>query len=124
MVMPRRKPIIEQKADAFSDRIVLMYKYLNANNIENVMASQVYRSGTSIGANVAESQNAQSDADFVSKLSIALKEADETLYWLKKLHTGGYITEKQYESMKADNVEVIKILTSIIKSKKKNMGLL
>ena len=101
-----------------------MYKHLITNNIENVIANQVYRSGTSIGANVAESQNAQSDADFISKLSIALKEADETLYWLKKLHTGGYITEMQYISMETDNVEVIKILTSIIKSKKKNMGLL
>ena len=124
MVIPRRKSIIELKADAFSDRIVLMYKHLITNNIENVIANQVYRSGTSIGANVAESQNAQSDADFISKLSIALKEADETLYWLKKLHTGGYITEMQYNSMETDNVEVIKILTSIIKSKKKNMGLL
>ena len=101
-----------------------MFKYLVDNDIERVMAKQVYRSGTSIGANIAESQNAQSDADFVSKLNIALKEADETLYWLKKLNTGGFLTEKQFLSMKTDNIEVIKLLTSIIKSKKKNMGLL
>ena len=124
MVLPRKKAIIETKADAFTDRIVKMFKYLVDNDIERVMAKQVYRSGTSIGANIAESQNAQSDADFVSKLNIALKEADETLYWLKKLNTGGFLTEKQFLSMKTDNIEVIKLLTSIIKSKKKNMGLL
>lgn len=61
---------------------------------------------------------------FVSKLSIALKESDETLYWLKKLRTGDYLTEKEFTSMETDNVEIIKLLTSIIKTKKKNMGIL
>lgn len=122
--MPRSKAVIAIRADAFTDRIVKMYKFLVSNNIENIMAKQAYRSGTSIGANVAESQNAQSDPDFVSKLSIALKEADETLYWLRKLHTGEYLTDRQFSSMEADNVEIIKLLTSIIKTKKKNMGLL
>ena len=124
MVLPRRRSLIEIKADCFTDRIVLMYKYLVNGNIETIMAKQVYRSGTSIGANITESQNAQSDADFVSKLSIALKEADETLYWLKKLYTGGYLTNKQFNSMETDNIEIIKILTSIIKTKKKNMGII
>jgi len=122
--MPRKKVVIEEKSDAFTDRIVKMYKYLIENNIEKIMAQQVYRSGTSIGANIAESQNAQSDPDFISKLSIALKEADETLYWLKKLYAGDYLTERQFLSMQADNEEIIKLLTSIIKTKKKNMGLL
>jgi four helix bundle protein len=73
---------------------------------------------------VAESQSAQSDADFVSKMSIALKEANESLYWLKKLHKGNIITENEFISMQADNTELIKLLTSIIKTKKGNMGLL
>ena len=122
--MPRKENTIVIKSDLYSDRIVKMYQILTNYRGETILSKQILRSGTSIGANVAESQNAQSDADFISKISIALKEADETLYWLKKLHTGGYITEMQYNSMETDNVEVIKILTSIIKSKKKNMGLL
>ena len=85
------------------------------------MTKQILRSGTSIGANVAESINAQSPADFVSKLNIALKEADETYYWLKKLYTAEFITTKEFESMEKDNIEIIKLLTSIIKTKKSNM---
>ena len=86
-----------------------------------MFSKQILRSGTSIGANVVESRNAQSGRDFVSKLSIALKEADETAYWLKKLLAGNYITTTQYKSMSNDNEEIIKILTKIIKTMKQKI---
>ena len=106
------------KAEAFSFRIVKMYRFLAERKRETVISRQVLRSGTSIGANIVESRNAQSAADFVSKLSIALKEADETFYWLKVLFQGDYITEVQFESMKKDNEELIKLLVAIIKKMK------
>lgn len=123
-MMPHKENIIEIKSDLYSDRIVKMYQVLTSQRNEHILSKQILRSGTSIGANVAESQSAQSDADFVSKMSIALKEANESLYWLKKLHKGSFITENEFNSMQADNVELIKLLTSIIKTKKGNMGLL
>jgi len=123
-MMPRKENTIVIKSDLYSDRIVKMYQILTNYRGETILSKQILRSGTSIGANVAEGINAQSDADFVSKMSIALKEANESLYWLKKLYKGNFITEEEFTSMDADNVEVIKLLTSIIKTKKKNMGLL
>jgi four helix bundle protein len=123
-MMPRKENAIEIKSGLYSDRIVKMYQYLTSHRHENILSKQILRSGTSIGANVAESFNAQSDADFVNKMNIALKEADESLYWLKKLRAGNFITEKEFTSMETDNTEIIKLLTSIVKTKKKNMGLL
>ena len=123
-MMPRKENIIEIKSDLYSDRIVKMYQVLTSQRNEHILSKQILRSGTSVGANVAESQSAQSDADFVSKMSIALKEANESLYWLKKLYKGNIITENEFISMQADNTELIKLLTSIIKTKKGNMGLL
>ena len=87
------------------------------------MSKQIYRSGTSICANIAESRYAQSPADFVSKLSIALKESGETEYWLKSLHDGGFLTEEEFSSIYNDNVEIGKMLTSSIKTMKMKMGL-
>jgi four helix bundle protein len=87
------------------------------------MSKQILRSGTSIGANVKESIYAQSKLDFISKLSIALKESSETEYWLELLHQTGYITSNQFESIHNDCVELIeliKLLTSIVKSSKNN----
>ena len=91
------------KADAFTDRIVKMYQFLTTNRYESIMTKQILRSGTSIGANVAESINAQSTADFINKL-----------------HTGGYLKDSEFESMEKDVIEIIKLLTSIIKTKKRN----
>ena len=85
---------------------------------EHVISKQILRSGTSIGANVAESRNAQGGKDFINKLNIALKEADETEYWLKKLLADERITQYQYDSMHNDNEEIVKILTKIIKTMK------
>ena len=120
-MLPRKENVIQEKADAYSDRIVRLYQYLTTTKHENVFSKQILRSGTSIAANVVESRNAQSGRDFVSKLSIALKEADETAYWLKKLLAGNYITTTQYESMSNDNEEIIRILTKIIKTMKQKI---
>lgn len=114
----RKENIIQTKTEAYSIRIIKLYQYLQKTKQEKTLSRQILRSGTSIGANVAESRNAQSGADFISKLSIALKEADETAFWLKSLFCGDYITEPQYISMRNDNEEIIKILVSIIKTMK------
>lgn len=110
--------IILEKSKKFAVRIINLYKYLGENKNEYVMSKQILRCGTSIGANVRETINAQSRADFISKMSIALKEADETTYWLELLYETDFITDEQFSSMTSDCSEIIKILTSIIKTSK------
>ena len=122
--MPRPISPLQVKSEAFSQRITRLYRYLKDKKNEGIMSKQVYRSGTSVGANIAESRYAQSSADFVSKLSIALKESGETEFWLKSLHGGGLLTEEEFSSIYNDNVEIGKMLTSSIKTMKKKMGLL
>ncbi len=111
--------VIKQKSKAFALRIINMYKYLSQKN-EFVMSKQILRSGTSIGANVAESIRAESTADFVHKLSISRKEAEETLYWLELLYETDYIDKEVFISIQSDCDELLRILTSIILSKKDN----
>lgn len=82
------------------------------------MSKQVLRSGTSIGANVREGKNAASKADFINKMNIALKEADETQYWLELLYESGYLDELQFTSIYNDSKEIVALLTSIIKTSK------
>ncbi len=118
--------ILSVKSKAFCERIVKMCIYLqngiiDKNNHTGInMINQISRCGTSIGANIAEGLFAQSRQDFVSKLYIALKEANETEHWLECLHTGNYLTVKQYSSMSEDNEEIIKILVKTIKTTKQN----
>ena len=112
--------IIDQKSKAFAVRIVKFTRYLQEEKKEFVLSKQILRSGTSIGANTRERKNAQSKADFVSKLSIALKEADETQYWLEVMSLSETITPDEYNSMNKDLKEIIALLTSIIKTTKKN----
>ena len=117
--MERHENVIVIKTERFADRILKMCKYLSRKKTDDrEMLKQVYRSGTSIGANLAESQYAQSRPDFLTKLSIALKEANETKYWLARLHTKGCLSESEYESINSDCEEIIKILTSITKTVK------
>ena len=111
---------MRHKSEMFADRIVKLQKFVGSQG-ENIMSKQIYRSGTSIGANIAESINAQSEADFINKLSIALKEANETEYWLARLHHAGYIDERGFVSMKKDNDELIKMLVQSIKTIKKRI---
>jgi len=113
--MPRKESVLRKKSEEFADRIVKLYKFVLTQH-ETVMSKQIYRSGTSIGANIAESVNAQSEADFINKLSIALKEANETEYWLSRLCCAGYIDQRGFDSMKSDNDELIKMLVCSIKT--------
>ena len=121
IMLKRENNILLTKVDAYSNRIIRLYKYLKDVEKEFILSKQLLRSGTSIGANIAESQSAQSSADFIHKLEVALKEAKETHYWLEKLLVGEYINEVGYKSMSYDNIEIIKLLTSIIVTKKRNM---
>ena len=102
----------------FGCRITRLFQYLteDAEYKEFVQSKQIYRSGTSIGGNVRESKHAQSDADFLSKMSIAYKEADETDYWLNLLRDNGYLNDEQFESLSHDMQRIRKILTSIVKT--------
>lgn len=104
-----------EKAYKFAIRVVKAYQYLVDEKREFILSKQFLRSGTSIGANVAEANGAISDADFSSKISIAYKECLETKYWLNILKDTGYISEKMFESMFNDADEIAKILFSIIK---------
>jgi four helix bundle protein len=110
--------VIESKSFSFAVRIVKLCRHLQSDNKEFVLSKQLLRSGTSIGANVAESQQAQSRADFISKLSIALKEAVETNYWLRLLYTTDYLSSTEYSSVITDCKELEKLLTAILKTTK------
>ena len=110
--------VIEIKSFNFAVRIVNLYKHLTDTNKEYVLSKQLLRSGTSIGANVAEAEQAQSKPDFVSKMNIALKETSETKYWIKLLKATEFLSEKESKSLLADCVELEKLLVSIIKSSK------
>ena len=98
-------------------RIIKAYKYLTDKNIY-VLSKQLLRSGTSIGANCREAAYAQSKQDFISKLSIALKETNETIYWLELLHDSNVISEESFNSVHNDALEILKLLISIIKTSK------
>ena len=108
--------VIVDKSMDFSIRIVKLYKFLTESKREYVLSKQILRSGTSIGANVKEGVRGQSKADFISKMSIALKEASETEYWLELLYKTDYLNENQYKSINGDCEELIKILMSIVKT--------
>ena len=110
--------IIEEKSFQFAVRIVKLSKHLRSTKKEYTLSKQLLRSGTGIGANVAESQQAQSKADFISKLSISLKETTETKYWLRLLKATDYLSETEYQSIISDCIEIEKILVSILKTSK------
>ena len=109
---------VEQKSFLFAVRIVKLCKHLNTAKKEYVLSKQLLRAGTSIGANIAEAEQAQSKADFISKMNIALKEAVETNYWLRLLQASDYLTNTEFSSIHSDCRELEKMLTSIIKTAK------
>ena len=116
------KSVLMLKSEAFSGRIVNMIRYLNDNSdrVLSPLYNQILRSGTSIAANIGEAQYAQSRADFITKLHIAAKEANETRKWLKNLLEGNAITIEQYKSMDNDCNEILSILVSSLKTSKRN----
>lgn len=109
---------VEEKSFAFAVRIINLCKHLVETKSEYVLTKQLMKSGTSIGANITEAQDAQSTADFISKLSISLKEARETEYWLRLLYATQYLKETEYASIAADCKELERLLTAIIKTAK------
>ena len=112
--------LLQEKSLSFAVRCVHLMKKLNREN-EFVISKQMMRSGTSVGANISESQSAQ--MDYISKLSISLKEAQETKYWFELLYRTGYIDVKEHDSMCNDVRELIAMLTTLIKNKKQKMGI-
>ena len=110
--------VIEIKSFNFAVRIVNLYKYLTDTKKEYVLSKQLLRSGTSIGANVAEAEQAQSKPDFVSKMNIALKETSETKYWIKLLQATDFLSKEESSLILDDCIELEKILISIVKSSK------
>ena len=107
---------VAEKSVDFAVRIVNLRKYLTEQKKEYVMSKQLLRCGTSIGANIAEAQRGQSKADFAAKMSIALKEANETEYWFQLLYRTEYLTKEQFDSIVEDNKELLRMLISICKA--------
>ena len=114
------KSIVRDKSFSFALRIIKLSKYLTEQKKEYVLSKQVLRSGTAVGALIREAEQGESKADFIHKLAIALKEAKETEYWLALLFHSDYVEEKSYLSINADIEELIKLLTSIIKTSKQD----
>ena len=106
------------KSKAFALEIIRVCNEIKRNQKESILTNQLVRSGTSIGANIAEAQQAQSRADFISKLSIALKETTESKYWIRLLHATDYLSSDEYHSILSDCVEIEKLLVSIIRTTK------
>ncbi|MBR3960465.1 MAG: four helix bundle protein [Bacteroidales bacterium] len=112
--------IIRDRSFDFALRIIKLYSFLTDSKKEYVLSKQILKSGTSIGANIREARNAQSNSDFISKYSIALKEADETQYWIELLYASEFIDDNAYKSLNDDINELISLLISSIKTAKNN----
>ena len=118
--MNERQNPLKEKSFHFAIPIVKIYKFLAEQKREFILSKQLLRSGTSIGANVREAQNAQSKANFIHKLSISQKECDETLYWLELLHKTENIDEPEFDDLNKDANEILKLLRSSIITSKRN----
>ena len=113
-----KENILKDKSFSFAIRIVNLYKFLKKEHGEYILSQQLIRSGTSIGAIVREAEHAESLKDFIHKLSIGLKEANESKYWLDLLFATEFITKKMYESLNTDCEELLKLLTASVKTSK------
>ena len=119
--MSNEKNILKEKSFAFALRTVKLFGYLKKQKNEYDLSKQMMRSGTSVGANIREAQNAESKLDFIHKLSISQKECDETLYWLELLFKAEYLTELEFDSIYKEGTEILKILKSVIITTKQNI---
>ena len=113
-----RKNVVKQKSFAFAVRVVNCYKWLCEEKKEFVMSKQLLRSGTSVGAMIREAEHAETKKDFIHKMAIAQKEINETIYWLELLKETEYLVGDQFKYLERDAIEIIKIITSILKSSK------
>ena len=117
--MVMKENIVKVKSFSFAVRIVKLYRHLCETKKEFVLSKQLLRSGTSVGAMIRESEHSESKPDFIHKMAIAQKEINETIYWLELLKETDYLTLDQYENINTDAVELIKLITAIIKTTKK-----
>lgn len=113
--------VLMTKSEDFAVRIINLYNYLSKEKSEHTMSKQILRAGTSIGANIAEAQEAFSKADFLSKIFISLKECSESHYWLRILRRTDYITKFQFDSLSADCTELLRMLTAATKTTRQNL---
>ncbi|MBQ8360749.1 MAG: four helix bundle protein [Bacteroidaceae bacterium] len=120
--MFKNNNVTQQKTYAFAIRIVNLYRYMCKEQYEYILSKQLLRSGTAVGAIVSEGVHAQSRADFLNKMNVALKEAQESEFWIRLLHDTDYLTDEMFESIHEDCVEIVKLLTSIVKTLKDSMG--
>jgi four helix bundle protein len=117
-----KKNIVKDKSFGFAIRIVKLYQFLVSDKKEYVLSKQLLRSGTSVGAMVREAEHAESKKDFIHKMAIAQKEINESLYWLELLKETDYLSLSEFKSLNTDAVEIIKLLTTILKSTKTNIN--
>jgi four helix bundle protein len=117
-----KENIIKNKSFDFAVRVVRLFQYLQTEKKEFILSKQLLRSGTSVGAMIRESEHSESKADFVHKLAIAQKEINETIYWLELLLATEYLSQSQFDSINTDAVEIIKLITSIIKTTKTHIN--
>lgn len=117
-----KENIVRDKSFKFSVRVVKLYQYLQTQKKEFILSKQLLRSGTSVGAMVREAEHAETKADFKHKMGIAQKEINETIYWLELLKETDYLNHEQFESICLDATEIIKLITSIIKTTKTNIS--
>jgi four helix bundle protein len=116
-----KRGILKEKSFKFAVRIVNLYKHLSEEKREFVISKQVLRSGTAIGAMVCEAEHSESKADFIHKMSVAQKEANETIYWLELMHEAKYLSKEAFESLNNEAIELLKMLTATIKTTKANL---
>lgn len=117
-----RDNVVKNKSFAFAVRIVKLYQFLSNDKSEFVLSKQLLRSGTGIGAMVREAEHAETKKDFIHKMGIAQKEINETIYWLELLYETDYLTQEQFGDIHSDAVEIIKLVTAIIKTTKSNIN--
>ena len=117
-----KENIVKNKSFGFAIRIVRLYQFLVAEKKEFVLSKQLLRSGTSVGAMVREAEHAETKKDFVHKMAIAQKEINESIYWLELLKETDYLSVNEFESLNTDAIEIIKLITSIIKSAKSSIN--
>lgn len=113
---------IEVKSYDFAIRIVNLHKYLNRQKEIHSLSNQMLRSGTAIGALIQEAVHAQSKADFLNKMNVSLKEANETMYWIRLLHSNNYLKDNEFASIHKDCEEIVKLLASIVKTTKASLN--
>ncbi len=116
-----RENIVKTKSFAFALDVVKLYKYLSTTQKEYVLSKQILRSGTSVGAMVREAEHAESKKDFIHKMAIAQKEINESIYWLELLHRSEYMEIEKFNKLNTSAVEIIRLITSIIKTSKQNL---